>query len=196
MDRTYFLYSSDHGFQLGEFNILIDKRQPYDHDVRIHNLIRGPGIAPGSTFAFPGTNVDQAPTWLGLAGLDAPADFDGRSYAPLLIDPDAPGVPAQTLRHVRALAPAGRAAYSATWRREVFLEYYYNSINAKCGGEYPSESDANNWRGVRTMEDSAYGDLVYLEFQTGNQAKSPGVNFDNVDFIERVSTSPSPSRLR
>ena len=27
-DNTYFLYSSDHGFQLGEFNILIDKRQP------------------------------------------------------------------------------------------------------------------------------------------------------------------------
>lgn len=26
-DNTYFLYSSDHGFQLGEFNILIDKRQ-------------------------------------------------------------------------------------------------------------------------------------------------------------------------
>ena len=26
-DNTYFLFSSDHGFQLGEFNMLMDKRQ-------------------------------------------------------------------------------------------------------------------------------------------------------------------------
>ncbi len=52
----------------------------YDHDVRIHNLVRGPGVAPGSTFAYLGTNVDQAPAWLGLAGLPTPARMDGRSY--------------------------------------------------------------------------------------------------------------------
>ena len=26
LDQTYFLYTSDHGFQLGQFNILMDKR--------------------------------------------------------------------------------------------------------------------------------------------------------------------------
>ena len=31
MNNTYFFYSSDHGFQLGEFNILIDKRQTCVH---------------------------------------------------------------------------------------------------------------------------------------------------------------------
>ena len=106
-NNTYFLYSSDHGFQLGEFNILIDKRQHYDHDTRIHNLVRGPGIAPGSTFGALGTNVDQAPTWLGLAGLSKPPGMDGRSYAPLLIDADDPAVPAQTRAHVRALIHGG-----------------------------------------------------------------------------------------
>ena len=30
-ENTYFIYSSDHGFQLGEFNLLIDKRQMYVH---------------------------------------------------------------------------------------------------------------------------------------------------------------------
>ena len=29
----------------------------YDHDIRIHLLARGPGITPGSLFAFPGTQV-------------------------------------------------------------------------------------------------------------------------------------------
>ena len=32
----YFMYSSDHGFQLGEMNLAMDKRNVYDFDVRIH----------------------------------------------------------------------------------------------------------------------------------------------------------------
>ena len=136
-DNTYIFYSSDHGFQLGEFNILMDKRNVYDWDTRIHLLARGqcratlttlshpplpaenlledtdellrlrpppldlrrgdecsleavvccslllltcalrmtsphfkgPGIKPGSTWVQPATQVDIAPTFLGLAGL-------------------------------------------------------------------------------------------------------------------------------
>ena len=34
--------------QLGQFNILMDKRHVYEWDVRIHLLVRGPGIAPGT----------------------------------------------------------------------------------------------------------------------------------------------------
>ena len=48
LNSTYFFYTSDHGFQLGQFNILMDKRQPYDWDTRIHLLARGPGIQAGS----------------------------------------------------------------------------------------------------------------------------------------------------
>lgn len=86
--NTYFFYSSDHGFQLGEFNIPMDKRQPYDWDTRIHLLARGPGIKAGTTFNQPATQVDMAPTFLGLAGLAKPADLDGKSLLPLMM-PDA-----------------------------------------------------------------------------------------------------------
>ena len=55
LDNTYFFYSSDHGFQLGQFNIPMDKRHVYEWDTKIHLLARGPGIRPGSTFAAPGT---------------------------------------------------------------------------------------------------------------------------------------------
>jgi N-acetylglucosamine-6-sulfatase len=58
---SYFFYSSDHGFQLGQFNIPMDKRQVYDWDTRIHLLMRGPGISKGSTFELPATQVDVAP---------------------------------------------------------------------------------------------------------------------------------------
>ena len=84
VDNTYFFYSSDHGFQLGEFNIAMDKRHVYDWDTRIHLLAVGPGISKGSTFSLPATQVDLAPTFLGIAGLAKPATMDGKSLLPLL----------------------------------------------------------------------------------------------------------------
>jgi N-acetylglucosamine-6-sulfatase len=78
------------------FNIPIDKRHVYDHDVRIHMLLTGPGIKPGSTFAHLGTNVDVVSTWLGLAGIEQAAAYliDGRSIVPLVVNTtDAAGRP-------------------------------------------------------------------------------------------------------
>merc|ERR1711918_178519 len=88
LERTYFFYPSDHGFQLGQFNIPMDKRHVYTWDTKIHLLVRGPGIAPGSTFEAPGTQVDLAPTFLALAGLDKPPVMDGKSITPFLLAND------------------------------------------------------------------------------------------------------------
>ena len=156
-----------------------------DHDTRIHLLMRGPGIAPGSTFPYLGTQVDLAPTWLGLAGLPKPPTMDGRSIAPLLLEADAPGLPAQTKAHVVALAPHGQKAFASTWRDSVFIEYYFNSPNTKCR-DYPTEDSHNNFIGVRHLAGSEFGDTSYTEYQTGNQAdaETNGIQFDNVDFIE------------
>ena len=49
---------------------------------RADDVFAGPGIAEGRELAFPGTQVDLAPTILAFAGLDAPAEMDGRSVAP------------------------------------------------------------------------------------------------------------------
>jgi hypothetical protein len=46
----------------------MDKRNVYDWDTKIHLLARGPGITHGSTWIEPATQVDMAPTFLGLAG--------------------------------------------------------------------------------------------------------------------------------
>eukprot|EP00658_Telonema_sp_P-2_P070925 TRINITY_DN60285_c0_g1_i2.p1 TRINITY_DN60285_c0_g1~~TRINITY_DN60285_c0_g1_i2.p1 ORF type:complete len:305 (+),score=47.32 TRINITY_DN60285_c0_g1_i2:137-1051(+) len=84
-DNTYFIYSSDHGFQLGEMNLAIDKRNVYDFDVRIHLVASGPGIKPGTVLPQLATNVDLMPTWLGLAGVPVtPDDMDGKSLVPFL----------------------------------------------------------------------------------------------------------------
>jgi hypothetical protein len=46
---SYMVYTSDHGFHLGEMMMPYFKGQPYDTDLRVPFMIRGPGIAPGST---------------------------------------------------------------------------------------------------------------------------------------------------
>ena len=84
--------------------------------------MRGPGIDPGSVFPYLGTQVDIAPTWLGLAGLPKPSTMDGKSIAPLLLDSNDSGLPAQTKKHVQTLAPHGKAAFAASWRDSVFIE--------------------------------------------------------------------------
>lgn len=148
LDNTYFFYSSDHGFQLGEFNILMDKRHVYDTNTRIHLLASGPGIDKGATWSAPATQVDLAPTFLGLAGLVKPSIMDGHSLAPfILTNPSDPRLAASTRRHLTALGDA--QTYIDTWRDCVFIEYYYVEPNSKCvqdcktpGGNYP-HTDSN-----------------------------------------------------
>lgn len=77
---------------------------------RGHRVIRGPGIAAGSTFTLPASNVDVAPTLLGLAGADLLAQhMDGRSIVPMIVDPADPAVMPSTRAHIaRELAKLAR----------------------------------------------------------------------------------------
>ena len=136
LERTYFVLTSDHGFQLGQFNIPMDKRHVYDWDTRVPLVVSGPGIAPGGwQVSKPATLVDLAPTFLSLAGIAKPAAMDGRSLLPLLID--------ETDRSaLAALRPATRAHVEQTdarrarssWRSAVLLAHFFFTENVKCIG--------------------------------------------------------------
>jgi N-acetylglucosamine-6-sulfatase len=155
MDNTYFFYSSDHGFQLGQFNIPMDKRHVYEWDTKIHLLARGPGIKPGSSFSMPGTQVDLAPTWLGLAGVKAPSTMDGRSIVPFLVDSkqETQRLSDSTKEHLLDLGDA--STYASTWRKEVFIEYYYCNWNTKCTGKCPAGDYPNKDSNCADLENNA-----------------------------------------
>lgn len=83
-ENTIVIYSSDQGFYLGEHG-WYDKRWMFEESFRMPFLIRGPGVAkPGSRPKELIQNIDYAPTFLDIAGLDAPADVQGRSLMPLM----------------------------------------------------------------------------------------------------------------
>ena len=98
----------------------------------MHLLARGPGISAGSIVPFPTMNIDLAPTFLELAGVNpkqAPHMnvIDGRSVAPLLLD-DVKSLPLVT-RHSLGGPDADKqaAACAASWRDTVFFEVGYRN---------------------------------------------------------------------
>lgn len=86
--NTYLIFTSDNGFFHGEHRIIFGKNRFYEEATRVPLLIRGPGIAPGSTVEELAVNVDLAPTILAAAGSVAGIPQDGRSLLPLISNPE------------------------------------------------------------------------------------------------------------
>jgi arylsulfatase A-like enzyme len=83
-DNTLVVYTSDQGFYLGEHG-WFDKRFMYEVSLRTPLLMRLPGRIPaGTSTSAMVMNIDFAPTFLELAGLEPPADIQGRSLTEIL----------------------------------------------------------------------------------------------------------------
>lgn len=84
LDKTFVILTSDNGYHLGQFSQPLDKREPYETDVRVPLLIRGPDLNPGDIISYPTSNIDLAPSLLDLAGLPIPKYMDGNSLKDVL----------------------------------------------------------------------------------------------------------------
>jgi arylsulfatase A-like enzyme len=102
-ENTVVIYTSDQGFFLGDHG-WYDKRFMYEESLRMPFIIRWPGVVkPASSEDAIALNVDFAPTFLEVAGLEAPADLQGRSLLPLLAGKRPPD-----------------------WRRSMYYRYYHD----------------------------------------------------------------------
>lgn len=79
MNSTYVIFTSDHGYHMGQFAQFDDKRLPYEFDVRVPFIIRGPGIPQKFRELNSVLNIDIAPTILHIAGVKSYLPMDGIS---------------------------------------------------------------------------------------------------------------------
>lgn len=115
LDNTYIFFTSDNGWHEGEHRVAKGKGRPYEEDVRVPLLVRGPGIAADSVTSRMAINTDFMPTFTDLAGIRTPKYVDGRSLSPVL------------------------KGNTTSWRSAVLLEgpkYKYHGIRTSTDKKY------------------------------------------------------------
>jgi arylsulfatase A-like enzyme len=107
-ENTLVIYTGDQGFYLGEHG-LYDKRFMYEEGLRMPFLMRWPGhIEKGTVSDGMILNVDFAPTILDAAGLEPPAEMQGRSFLELT-----------------------KGTLPSEWRESMYYRYYYSHFETE-----------------------------------------------------------------
>ncbi len=88
-DNTIVVLWGDHGWNLGEHTLWC-KHSCYETSMQIPLIVRAPGIKGGQRRSALIESIDLYPTLCELAALPLPAHLQGRSFAALLSNPDAP----------------------------------------------------------------------------------------------------------
>lgn len=81
---TYVFFTSDNGYHMGQHRFPGGKYTPYETDIRVPLVVRGPGVPAAIQIDQLVGNVDLAPTIAELAGTSLTDNPDGRSLVPLL----------------------------------------------------------------------------------------------------------------
>lgn len=188
LDNTYILYSSDHGYHLGQFGMIYDKRMPYDSDTRVPLFLRGPNVPKNMTLPNLVGHIDIAPTILDMMGIKTPANMDGRSWLPLLSSPSTEWRDTLLVEYSSdGHAPMGHALSEEEWELVHFPHTAINTAAVPCSADAsdsmsivgacsctrklpdgtiadtsPCDIVNNTYACVRTMQDSV--NSLYCQF--------------------------------
>lgn len=77
LDNTYVVYSTDNGYHISQHRLLPGKECPFETDINIPLIIRGPGVPAGLTTDLVTSHTDLAPTFFDMMGIPLREDFDG-----------------------------------------------------------------------------------------------------------------------
>jgi len=182
LENTYIIFTADNGFHLGQHRLLAGKNTPFEEDIRVPLLIRGPGIEPGLTIHRLTSNVDFAPTFAELAGIRPPAFVDGRSLVPLL--------QGRSLLKWRNAALIERGGFQISRAPNIVLASL--PIPGLVGEREPGDSlfdnkVGGNFKGLRTLRYS------YVEFQNGDVEL---YDLENDPYqLENIAATADPSLL-
>ncbi len=99
--NTYFIFSSDNGYHMGEYRLMPGKQTAFDTDIHVPLIVSGPRVPAGHMISQLASNIDLSPTFEMLAGLRVPANVDGHSLAGLW-----------------------HGQRPANWRRSILIEHH------------------------------------------------------------------------
>jgi len=139
--NTYFVFSSDNGYHMGEHRLMPGKMTAFDTDIHVPLIVTGPGIPAGRTVKDIVENVDLNPTFTALAVAAPTADVDGRSLVPLL-----------------------RGEKAADWRSVALVEHHGPNKDPD-DPDYPHARSGN----PVTYEAIRGANFVYVEYSDGEK---------------------------
>ena len=165
LENTYIFFTSDNGFHIGEHQITAGKGLPYEEDIRVPLLVRGPGIAPGTVISQLTANIDLAPTIAEMTGIDLPDFIDGRSLVSLWGSEDSQ--PSEWRKGL--LIEMGRMTLPASSSNGGLA--LVNALSLPFEFEYPDsardvaalQTGDSAFRGIRAE------DFVYVEYNNGEK---------------------------
>jgi N-acetylglucosamine-6-sulfatase len=139
--NTYFIFSSDNGYHMGEYRLDPGKQTAYDTDIHVPLVVTGPGVPAGQVDSQLTSNIDLAPTIETLAGLSVPASVDGHSLVALWHGLDPPD-----------------------WRQAILIEHHGPDFNpADPDRQTSKEGDPISYEAVRTAN------ALYVRYAGGQQ---------------------------
>ncbi len=148
LENTYIVFSSDNGFHLGQHREVAGKQAPYEEDIRVPLIVRGPGVAAGRAVDALVGNVDYAPTFAAWAGAAVPDFVDGRSFAPLLAN---------------GAGPAWRTAYLIEHYTEGGRTARHPGKTTHAAKMKTGKGGIPEFHGMRTQQ------YVYIEYATNER---------------------------
>jgi N-acetylglucosamine-6-sulfatase len=90
--NTYFVFSSDNGYHMGEHSLMPGKMTAFDMDIHVPLIITGPSVPAGTSVEEIVENVDLCPTFTELGGMMNATSIHRRTrvYRAIAPAPDPP----------------------------------------------------------------------------------------------------------
>jgi arylsulfatase A-like enzyme len=174
LDNTYIFFTSDNGYHLGNHRQFLGKTAPYEEEIRVMMVVRGPGVPAGQTLDHLIGNTDLASTWAEIAGVEPPDFVDGRSILPLMRD-NPPTLdqwrqsfllehaPYELTQRSPSLAAAAAQVVANTPPGLLEPPDPEDQYSSGTQAALMSDSEALPYRGIRTTR------YVYVEYPTGEK---------------------------
>jgi N-acetylglucosamine-6-sulfatase len=154
--NTYFIFSSDNGYHMGEYRLMPGKQTAFDTDTHVPLILTGPGVPAGRVISQLASNIDLNPTFETLAGLTVPPAVDGHSLADLW-----------------------HGQQPANWRRSILIEHHGpDDARGDPDRQAKASADPPSYEAVRTAN------FLYVLSSNGQQeyydtARDP-LELDNI----------------